>query len=73
MKKTIIEYAVQKHARDGWHDVETFNQGNCHWPEPADTWIEKIKQPEWLWDWRERKYGKPLRIVKRTIVEEICK
>ena len=73
MKKITIEYAVQKHDRAGWHDIDIYNQRNCHWDEPIGEWPKNIMGPGWLWGHYQRKHSKLVRLVKRTTVEEICK
>lgn len=68
--KTETEYAILAKIDGEERDVETFNARNCFWKEPSEEWSEKIIA-RWQMDYYVRKYGKSVRLVRRTITSEI--
>ena len=70
-RKTVeIEWAFRAKVDRVVTDVDTWNKRNCHWDEPIEKWGEKILNDGWIVDHVRRKYGRSVKLVKRTIVHE---
>lgn len=70
-KVTTIEWAFRAKAYGYGYvkDVEVFNKDNCNWPDPIEDW-DKIILSGYIFDYAKRKYGRSLKLVKRTTETE---